>query len=219
MLRRSMCAAFMVAVLMALLTASPSGMLFGRAKARNAKGAPGNSQAERKPQPSAPAASDSAADGEDEREAKDDEDNALKPVRKSDREWKRLLTPKQYRVTRQKETELAFTGKYVHTKKEGVYRCVCCGAKLFGSDTKFDSGTGWPSFYSPLREKAIATAPDYSDGGLRVEVMCARCRAHLGHVFGDGPEPTGLRYCINSVSLKLDEATSKTPAKTSPAAR
>jgi peptide-methionine (R)-S-oxide reductase len=216
MLRRSMCAGILVAVVIALVTASPSGMLFGRAKTRNPKDASGNSQREKKPQTSAPAASDSAADDDDESEAKDDPDDELKPVRKSDREWKRLLTARQYRVTRQKETELAFSGKYVHTKKEGVYRCVCCGAKLFGSDTKFDSGTGWPSFYSPVREKAIATAPDYSDGGLRVEVMCARCQAHLGHVFGDGPEPTGLRYCINSVSLKLDEATAQDAGRPPP---
>ena len=219
MLRRWMCATCLVAVFLATLMASPSGMLFGRAKARNPKDAPGKSQGKTKTQASAPAADDSEAAGEDESEAKDNPDAELKPVRKSDREWKRLLTPKQYRVTRQKETESAFSGKYVHTKKEGVYRCVCCGAKLFGSETKFDSGTGWPSFYSPVREKVIATAPDYSDGGLRVEVMCARCQAHLGHVFGDGPEPTGLRYCINSVSLKLDEAPAKTPAKKSPAAR
>jgi peptide-methionine (R)-S-oxide reductase len=135
--------------------------------------------------------------------AADDED---KPVRKSDREWRRLLSPKQYRVTRQKQTDLPFNGKYVHSKKAGVYRCVCCGAKLFDSGTKFDSGTGWPSFYAPVRKKSLATAPDYSDGTARVEVVCARCDAHLGHVFSDGPEPTGLRYCINSTSLKLEEA-------------
>lgn len=135
--------------------------------------------------------------------AAEDED---KPVRKSDREWRRLLSPKQYRVTRQKQTDLPFSGKYVHSKKAGVYRCVCCGAKLFVSDTKFDSGTGWPSFYAPVRKKSLTTAPDYSDGTARVEVVCARCDAHLGHVFSDGPEPTGLRYCINSTSLKLEEA-------------
>ena len=135
-------------------------------------------------------------------ESADDED---KPVRKTDREWKRLLTPNQYRVTRQKGTDPPFNGKYVHSKHEGVYRCVCCGAKLFASDTKFDSRTGWPSFYAPVREKSLVTSPDYSDGTLRFEVVCARCEAHLGHVFGDGPEPTGLRYCINSTSLKLEE--------------
>lgn len=144
-------------------------------------------------------ADDKSAD-DDKKSADDD-----KPVRKTDREWKRLLSPKEYRVTRQKETEAPFSGKYVHTKKEGVYRCVCCGAKLFVSETKFDSGTGWPSFYAPLREKAITSAPDFSEGTLRVEVTCSRCDAHLGHVFGDGPEPTGLRYCINSAALKLEE--------------
>ncbi|HWB14556.1 MAG TPA: peptide-methionine (R)-S-oxide reductase MsrB [Pirellulales bacterium] len=143
-----------------------------------------------------------ADDDPTEGESEDD----LEPVHKTDREWKRLLSLKEYRVTRQKETELPFSGKYVHTKKEGVYRCVCCGGKLFGSDTKFDSGTGWPSFYAPLNEKAIGTAADYSDGTLRMEVTCSRCDAHLGHVFGDGPAPTGLRYCINSVALKLQES-------------
>ncbi|HEV3023271.1 MAG TPA: peptide-methionine (R)-S-oxide reductase MsrB [Pirellulales bacterium] len=138
--------------------------------------------------------------------ADEDSDGDLKPVHKTDREWRRLLSAKEYRVTRQKETELPFSGKYVHTKKEGVYRCVCCGAKLFGSDTKFDSGTGWPSFYAPMSEKGIATAADYTDGTPRVEVTCSRCDAHLGHVFGDGPDPTGLRFCINSVALKLEES-------------
>jgi peptide-methionine (R)-S-oxide reductase len=206
MFRRSICATMLGAVLMAALLATPSGSLFGRAKPRSPKGsAAGKTSPGEKKTETTDSESDKPAADDD----SGDDDDDLKPVRKSDREWRRLLTSQQYRVARQKQTELAFTGKYVHTKKDGVYRCVCCGAKLFASDTKFDSGTGWPSFYAPLREKAIAKAYDYSDGAARVEVMCARCEAHLGHVFSDGPEPTGLRYCINSVCLKLEE----TPAK------
>jgi peptide-methionine (R)-S-oxide reductase len=183
--------------------------LVGLAQAAKATGRKGSTakgrSAAKSPQEksSEPAASDKAAANDEASNGQADDE--LQPVHKTDREWKRLLSPKEYRVTRQKETELPFSGKYVHTKKEGVYRCVCCGAKLFPSDTKFDSGTGWPSFYAPLNKKAIATAADYSDGASRVEVTCSRCDAHLGHVFGDGPEPTGLRYCINSVSLKLEE--------------
>jgi peptide-methionine (R)-S-oxide reductase len=126
-------------------------------------------------------------------------------VVKSDEEWRRELSPEAYAVARKGGTERAFTGEYYESKTQGVYRCVCCGAELFSSEHKFNSGTGWPSYYQPMKDDAVSTEGDDSHGMHRVEVRCSRCDAHLGHVFEDGPDPTGLRYCINSVCLKLDK--------------
>ncbi|NIR27896.1 MAG: peptide-methionine (R)-S-oxide reductase MsrB [Gammaproteobacteria bacterium] len=125
-------------------------------------------------------------------------------IRKSDEGWRAQLTPEAYQVTRERGTEEPFTGPYLHCETHGRYACVCCGQPLFGSDDKFDSGTGWPSFVRPLAEEAVATQIDRRFGKVRTEVLCSHCDAHLGHVYQDGPQPTGLRYCINSVALKLE---------------
>ena len=127
-------------------------------------------------------------------------------VMKSEEEWRRELTPEQYRVLRQKGTEPPGTGEYEHTEERGVYRCAGCGAELFRSDTKYHSGSGWPSFYAPASGEAVETEEDNSFFMRRTEVLCAACGGHLGHVFPDGPEPTGLRYCINSCALDFEEA-------------
>lgn len=129
----------------------------------------------------------------------------MKKVEKTEEEWKSELTPEQYRVVRQKGTERPFSGEYVHTKEPGVYLCVACGQELFSSSAKYDSGSGWPSFFEPVAKENLETAEDTSHFMKRTEIMCSRCGSHLGHVFEDGPQPTGQRYCVNSASLRLEK--------------
>ena len=133
-----------------------------------------------------------------------------KKVVKSESEWERELTSQQFEITRQHGTEPAFSGEYWNTKTDGIYECICCGEELYTSETKYDSGTGWPSFYEALQEESIKRLVDHSHGMVRTEAVCATCGAHLGHVFNDGPPPTGERFCMNSASLQLEPDTNET---------
>jgi len=159
------------------------------------------------------AAKGASASGKGAMQAKNTASDSVGHVAYSDQEWQKRLTPDQYRVLRQKGTETAFTGAYWNDHSPGIYVCAACGLTLFDSHTKFDSGTGWPSFWEPIAASHVKIFRDTSYGMVREEVVCARCGGHLGHVFDDGPKPTGQRYCMNSVSLKLEKAPGKTAAR------
>lgn len=131
--------------------------------------------------------------------------NMPNKIRKTEQDWKKELSPEEYEILREKNTERAFTGKYNDHKEKGIYNCAACGLPLFSSTTKYNSGSGWPSFYAPVQTENVLTANDYSHGMTRKEILCAQCGGHLGHVFDDGPKPTGLRYCVNSISLKFQK--------------
>ena len=182
------------------------GIVLALVCAEYTSGAPGASKKSksRTSKPPAKAADDTSKPAD----AEADDPNAHpaeKKVYKTPAEWRKLLTPEQYRVTRKHETEKAFKNAYWNSKKQGTYHCVCCDLPLYKSDTKFDSGTGWPSFWAAVDNKSIETSLDNESGEPRTEIHCARCGAHLGHVFADGPLPTGMRHCLNSASLKLVE--------------